>query len=405
MEAEARSAILKGRMLAVRAMTLARPPKEASMRFLSGIAAAPLLLAAAAAVLHAEPSSVPKARLDRLSRGVNVTQWFQAYGPTDDIHYKTYMSDGEIAMIRKLGLTHVRLCVSPQYLYDPATPDEPIEQHLAAYQSAIQRFLAHDLAVIVDPHNTDQKRLEGAADWAQGYPAFWGALAAKLKHFDPNKVFFEVVNEPVFDKHETDWSALQERIVAAIRKNAPAHTIIVTGPNWGGIDGLRKLPPLSDRNLVYSFHLYDPFTFTHQGATWSGPVPPHLKGVPYPSSPELVADVIARTDNEEAKNWIRDYGAKHWNRDRLKERLAEALAWGTEHDVPLYCGEFGVFPQNAPPESRKNWFRDFASVLKESGVGYAVWGWDDGFGFGRKLVDGKPVIDTVPVEALGLNMP
>lgn len=374
------------------------------MRIFAGLLAASFALMAAAA-FGTEPNSVPKTRLDRLSRGVNVTQWFQVYGPADESHYRSYMSDDEIALIRRLGLTHVRLCISPQYLYDSSMPDQPIAPHLAELESAIQRFLSHDLAVVVDPHNTDQKRIEGNGSWAKGYPTFWGALAGKLRRLDPNRVFFEIVNEPVFDKQEADWYTMQEKAVAAIRKNAPEHTIIVTGPNWGGVDGLKKLPPLSDRNLVYSFHFYDPFTFTHQGATWSGPVPPHLKGVPFPSTPENVADVIARTDNAEAKKWIEDYGNKRWNRERLKGRLAEALTWGREHDVPLYCGEFGVFPKNAPPESRKNWFRDFASVLKESGVGYSVWGWDDGFGFGRKLVAGIPVIDLVPVEALGLNKP
>ena len=71
--------------------------------------------------------------------------------------------------------------------------------------------------------------------------------------------------------------------------------------------------------------------------------------------------------------------------------------------MPVYCGEFGVFPKNAPPESRKNWFRDFASVLKESGVGWSIWGWDDGFGFGRRLINGKPQINPVPLESSGLQ--
>ena len=100
---------------------------------------------------------------------------------------------------------------------------------------------------------------------------------------------------------------------------------------------------------------------------------------------------------------MEDYGNRRWDRDRLKGRLAEALEWGKAHHVPLYCGEFGAYPLNAPPDSRRNGFRDFASVLKESGVGYAVWGWDDGFGFGRRFEDKQPVIDPVPVEALGLN--
>jgi hypothetical protein len=362
------------------------------------------LLTAIAAVDSA-PSGVPQSRLEKLSRGANITQWFQVYSPKPDSHYRTYMNDEEIALIRRLGLRHVRLCFSPQYLYDPANPEKPIAAHLAVLEEAIRRLHAHDLAVVLDPHNTNQRRLEDDPQWSGGYPTFWGALAASLRHISPEMLFFEVINEPVFNRREAEWFALQERIVAAIRKSAPEHTIIATGPNWGGVDGLRKLTPLSDRNVVYSFHFYDPFTFTHQGATWSGPVPPRLKGVPYPSSPEAVAGALSQITDPEARRWVEDYGRQRWDRERLKKRLSEALAWGQQHNVPLYCGEFGVYPLVSPPDSRRNWFRDFASVLKESGVGYAVWGWDDGFGFGRKHEGGRPVIDLVPVEALGLNKP
>ena len=345
------------------------------------------VLAAGFAPLVPVVDGVPKSRLERLSKGANITRWFQTFGPTRESHYREYMSDDEIAMIRRLGIRHVRLCFSPQYLYDPAQPEKPADDHLTLFADAIQRFIAKDLAVIVDPHNTDQTRMHDDPQWLGNYPKFWGALAAKLRRFSPEEVFFEVVNEPVFDKREPEWFALQEKIVSAIRKSAPEHTIIATGPNWGGVDGLRKLTPLADKNIVYSFHFYDPFTFTHQGATWSGPVPPHLKGVPFPSSPEAVADSLAKTSDPRARGWIERYGIERWDRDRLKKRLAQALDWGKEHKVPLYCGEFGVYPKNAPPESRSNWFRDFAAVLRESGVGYGVWGWDDAFGFSRKLVD------------------
>lgn len=372
------------------------------MSFLRILAAAGCVVASMTAA-SAAPAKPAASRLEKLSRGANVSRWFQAYG-ADDSHYATYLSDDEIAMIRKLGLRHVRLCVTPGYLYNPAEPDKPIEEHLTALRAAILRFHAHDLAVVLDPHNTDRK-VEADAQWTEGYPVFWGALAAKLSDISPEKLFFEVINEPVYDGKDAEWFALQEKIVAAIRKSAPDHTIIATGPNWGGVGGLLKMTPLEDKNIVYSFHFYDPFTFTHQGATWAGRVPPLLKDVPYPSSPEAVADVLSKTTDAEARGWIEDYGKQRWNRDHLKQRLAEALDWGKKNGVPLYCGEFGVFPVNASPESRRNWYRDYASVLKESGVGYSVWAWDDIFGFGRKLENGKPVIDMVPVEALGLKKP
>lgn len=350
-------------------------------------------------------SLVPSSRLERLKSGVNITQWFTIWGAKSPDHYRTYISDDELAMMKRMGIRHVRLCFSPQFLYDPSRPSEPIPDHLALYEDAIRRIEAHGMAVVVDPHNTEQPRIEQDGPWRDGYPAFWGALAAKLRRFSPEMTFFELVNEPVFDRQEDRWFTLQEKLVAAIRKSAPEHTIICTGPNWGGIDGLLKLTPLRDQNIVYSFHFYDPFPFTHQGATWAGRVPPLLKGLPYPSSPEAVADVLARTEDAEARAWIRDYGEKRWNRQKLAERLEQALDWGRKYGVPLYCGEFGVYPLNAPPASRRNWFHDFGSLVRASNIGYAAWGWDDVFSFGRKLVDGRPVIDTVPIEPLGLREP
>ena len=55
------------------------------------------------------------------------------------------------------------------------------------------------------------------------------------------------------------------------------------------------------------------------------------------------------------------------------------------------------------PEHRANWFRDFGEVLAENRIGWAVWGWDEGFGLDRKMVNGKPVVDTVVAQALGLK--
>ncbi|MDQ2801143.1 MAG: glycoside hydrolase family 5 protein [Pseudomonadota bacterium] len=363
----------------------------------------PSLPAAEATVRGAATAGVPAGRLEKLSRGTSVTQWFQVSGPVDESHYQNYLSDAEIALIARLGLHHVRLCVAPSYLYDPKAPGTLSEGRMAMLESAIQRFNRQKLAVIVDLHNTDKQHSEDDPQWVAGYPLFWGALAAKLSHFDPEMVFFEILNEPVFTDRASEWFTLQDKCIAAIRKSAPKHTIIVTGPDWGGIDGLRKLTPLADRNVVYSFHFYEPFTFTHQGATWAGPIPPLLKGIPYPSSPEAVVEPLSHITNPEAQGWVRDYGAQRWDRDKLKSRLAEALEWGRQNGVALYCGEFGAYPLVAPPDSRGRWFHDFATVLKESGVGYAVWGWDDGFGFGRRYENGKPVLDPVPIDALGLN--
>jgi hypothetical protein len=49
-------------------------------------------------------------------------------------------------------------------------------------------------------------------------------------------------------------------------------------------------------------------------------------------------------------------------------------------------------------------FRDFGAVLAKNKIGWAVWGWDEGFRLSRRTVDGKPVVDTVVAETLGLKV-
>ena len=187
-----------------------------------------------------------------------------------------------------------------------------------------------------------------------------------------------------------------------MRAGAPGHTLMTSGPNWGGIDGLRRLRVLDDPNVVYSFHCYDPFPFTHQGATWSGDDVKPLRGVPYPSSPESVAPLLdGLADHPASRATLERYGRERWDRARLAARFGLAVEWGRRHGVPLYCGEFGVYPKVALPEDRARWFADFGAVLSGEGVGWAVWGWDEGFGLDRRMRDGRPAVDPVVARALG----
>lgn len=348
-------------------------------------------------------SEVPRTRLERLSTGANICRWFRWAADRPEEHFAEYISDEEMRVMRAIGLRHVRLCIHPEMIYNPERPTEPIAPMMAHIDRAIERFHRADLAVVLDLHNENQERLENDPVWREGFVQFWGALAKHYSTVNPEMLILEIINEPVFTGREGEWHALQERIVEVIRKHAPRHTIVVTGAGWGGIDGLERLPPLKDRNLVYSFHFYEPFPFTHQGATWSSPEVRVIRDIPYPSSPEAVAHLLSAIPDEGARAMVAFYGQQRWDRARMSARLNEAIEWGRRHRVPLYCGEFGVFPLVAPPESRAAWFTDFGSLLRESGVGWAIWGWDEGFGFGRRVVDGRVEFDTHVARSLGLR--
>ena len=360
-------------------------------------------MAIAPSLSPAEPlTQVPRGRLDRLAAGANVCQWFRFVRGNQEEHLDHYISEGEAAFMAHIGLKHVRLCVAPRVIMNP-TSGEVIPERGKQLEAAIQRFQHAGLLVIVDLHN-EERPVELNPAWQDAFVRFWGSLAERLSRFDPDGTIFEIINEPVFDHREEEWNPFNARLAAAIRKSAPRHTIITSGPNWGGIDGLKKLKLLPDKNVIYSFHCYDPFPFTHQGATWSSADVRPLRGVPYPSSPEAVEPLLAALEaSPGSKKLLESYGKARWNKEKLAARFRQGVAWGVQNGVPLYCGEFGVFPPYAKPEHRSNWFRDFGEVLAENRIGWAVWGWDEGFGLARKMVDGKPVVDTVVARALGLK--
>jgi len=351
----------------------------------------------------APPTAVPAERLARLVTGANVCRWFRSPRRDSPTHFDNYLPESEAALIARMGIQHVRLCVAPRVLME-ATTGAVREDRAPQLDAAIQRFHRAGLLVVVDIHNEDRPS-ELNPEWQNAFVKFWTALATRLSQFDPNLTILEIINEPVFDQREEEWNSLNARLATAIRQSAPRHTIMTSGPNWGGIDGLKKLKLLPDPNVIYSFHCYDPFPFTHQGATWSSEDVKPLRGVPYPSSPEAVAPVLETlADQPRSRALIERYGRAHWNKEKLAARFQEGIAWGKRNSVPLYCGEFGVFPPYAKPEHRANWFRDFGAVLAENGVGWAVWGWDEGFGLNRRNVDGKVVVDTVVAQALGLKV-
>ena len=102
---------------------------------------------------------------------------------------------------------------------------------------------------------------------------------------------------------------------------------------------------------------------------------------------------------------VESYGQQRWNKEKLAARFRQGIEWGNKNGVPLYCGEFGVYPARSKPGDRSRWFRDFGEVLAENRIGWAVWGWDEGFGLNRKMVNGQPVVDAVVAKALGLKAP
>ncbi len=266
----------------------------------------------------------------------------------------------------------------------------------------VKLAIQEKLAVIIDIHpqtRYKQSLLQGEEP-VQRFATLWRSLATHFASFDPDYVFFEIMNEP--EQPDTyRWQGIQSSVAAQIRNVAPNNTIIACGARWSGLDDLLPLQPLALPNIIYTFHDYEPFAFTHQGATWTDPAVQPLRDVPYPSTPENVAKNLEQEPTLAGQFFVQQYGLARWDAHRIDITLSFAERWSHLHHAPVYVGEFGVHRPYADPTMRALWLKDMRTMMEKHHLGWAMWDYQDNFGAVTKK-DGHTTPDPAVIEALGL---
>ena len=349
------------------------------------------------------PATVAARRAQLLHRGINASMWFAQAPDYSAARLRGYTTPEDIALMHAMGFDHVRLSVDGDELVRDALPSGLNAPFVEELDAALNMMLKDGLRVIVDVHPSDdfKRQLRSDDDAITRFIALWSALAGHYAKTDPEQVFFEVLNEPEFEDAQ-QWNAVQRRAIAAIRQAAPRHTIIATAEHYSGLTDLLALEPVADPNVIYTFHDYEPFPFTHQGATWTTAAVRPLRRVPYPSSPENIATSVGQEQSLVDQHWIDTYGLNRWDAARIRAELSFAGKWAALHHVPVYCGEFGVHQPYADPAMRAAWLRDTRTALEEQGIGWAVWDYQGSFAVVTKR-DGKAAPIPGIADALGLH--
>ena len=101
--------------------------------------------------------------------------------------------------------------------------------------------------------------------------SLWRAIAARYRD-EPVIAGYNFLNEPAVTKSREQWHELSGRIVQAVRAVDPNHMFFVervdcTAGDWAN-DADGNFFKVNDANVVYEFHFYEPFQFTHQNASW-----------------------------------------------------------------------------------------------------------------------------------------
>jgi hypothetical protein len=357
-------------------------------------------------------SSLAQRRATHLRHGINLSEWFaQVYdskGYTKE-HLEGWVTADDSALIKSMGFDHVRLSVNPEPMMRHNMADQLPPEYLGYLDAAVKMILDHGLAVIIDMHPESEfkQRLVQHDDTVEQFSDYWRAIAQHYSSYDPEMVFFEVLNEPEFrDRYR--WAGVQVKLAAAIREGAPQHTIIAAGANWSDVEDLVSMTPLPDSNVIYNFHFYDPHTFTHQGATWGANYWHFESKLAYPASMEDAQKVAALEPDPVNRLTVLRYGLDHWDAKRMDVEIGQAAEWAKHWNVALTCNEFGVFRRVSDPQDRARWLHDVRTTLEQYGIGWNMWDYgarDNGGGFGvvngRK--EGPNTPDEVTLQALGMK--
>lgn len=335
-----------------------------------------------------------------LKRGVNLTGWFEK-GSATQILNQYVKSDFENLLM--LGCDHIRLPIhmfnmtgdGPDYTINPllfTLLDQPVDW---AEELGLQLILdnhSFDPAIDTDPAILDQ------------LISVWQQMAEHYKNRS-TLIYYEILNEP----HEINsavWCDMQQQAIDAIRAIDTTHTLIIGPVEWNGYGYLSFMPEYSDDKLIYTFHFYDPFLFTHQGATWTDPSLIELAHVPFPYEASRMPDLPNALTGTWVENNYNSY-PEDGNVDYIQSKLDVAIAFGTERQVPLYCGEFGAYQEGNTSEDRARWIQAVRTILENNDIAWGMWSYSGGFGLFEPGSNGNfnSDLDSLIVEALGFDMP
>lgn len=321
----------------------------------------------------------------KIQRGTNISHWLSQSNEHGEARLQ-HIQEDDFARLDSLGFDFVRIPIDEEQMWDEQ--GNKIEEAWGLLSNALDWSLKHHLRAIVDLHiirshnfnavneGEDTNTLFTSDEAQQQLIGMWEQLSERLKSYSTDSVAYEFMNEPVAKEHE-QWNQLIAKVHKALRKLEPQRTLVVGSNLWQGTDTFKFLKvPEGDKNIILSFHFYEPMVLTHNGAPWT-PTGKYTGKVNYPGV------IISKEDfdkqPEEIKEHIQKY-TKEWNRDSLRALMDDAINVAKKYDLQLFCGEWGVY-EPVDRELAYTWTRDMISVFNENHVAWCTWCYDADFGF------------------------
>lgn len=350
------------------------------------------------------PGEVPAAPF---KKGVNLSDWFLADSP--ESIGKTVYSASDFADIKSLGVDVVRLPIRFHKMTG-AAPDYTIpEVFFEKLDYAMDLAEEAQISMILDFHSyfgsTPFPRDYGEAQLTKA----WEQVAAHCKDRSTH-IYYEIMNEPDGDYLRNAWPAIQGRVLAAIRTVDTKHTVIVGGSDANSYKTLADLPEYEDDNLIYTFHFYEPFLFTHQGQDWSTPSWAEITGVPFPYNASKMPSCPESLKNAGSGEWkvstLFDNYPTAGTANAVKNSIDVAINFAKERNVKIFCGEFGAMMGGAVNEDRCAYYKVVREYFEANNIAWTMWDYHNSFGlYVRNTNNFNSDLNVPLLEALGFTVP
>ncbi len=311
-----------------------------------------------------------------IKRGINISHWLSQNGRKESSPERySGIEEKDFETIAASGFDHIRLPIDEVELWTEA--GEKIPYTFGLLHQAIGWCKKYNMRILIDLHiirshhfNSEKENTLFTSEASQQrLLKLWKDLSDELKPYPNGFLAYELMNEPVAPEHEM-WNQLIQRMVSQIRKQEPERKIFIGSNRWQGIDFLKylKLPP-NDKNMVVSFHFYEPFLLTHYKASWI----PNLQipcTVYYPG--RIISEEDEKQLSETQKKGL-SWTLGTFDINTLDQKIAVAVNRAKELGLPLYCGEFGCIYPNTPVGSRENWYKDMVHIFEKYDIPYTAW--------------------------------
>ena len=275
------------------------------------------------------------------ARGINLGNALEA---PNEGEWGVTIQESYFQLIKDEGFDVIRIPIKFSGHASTTAPYTIDSAFMNRVDEVVNWALAHDFITIIDMHHYEEIMSDPAGN-RDRFIGLWEQIATHFQNA-PDNLYFELLNEPNDALTSDLWNQYLIDGINIVRETNPNRLLLIGPTFWNNIQDLQYLSiPANDPNIIATFHYYNPFEFTHQGAPWVD------------GSDAWLGTTWTGTASEQAA---------------VRSDLDTAVAWAEANNRELFLGEFGANIR-APYDSRVAWTTFVAREAEARGISWAYW--------------------------------